>query len=62
MLKLIGTDELIAMDDADYVRIALETASSRTRPEAAREKIKARSAGLFGDARVVDAFAAFLAQ
>ncbi|HEY2630085.1 MAG TPA: hypothetical protein VGI57_13225, partial [Usitatibacter sp.] len=60
MLKLIGMDELVAEDDADYALIAIEMLGDKQRVDAARAQIQARSPSLFGDVRTVTAFQDFL--
>lgn len=60
MLKQLGIPELIAADEADYARRALELLASGARLPELRERILAAAPLLFDDARPVASFADFL--
>jgi protein O-GlcNAc transferase len=60
MLRLLGIPELIAGDDADYVRRALELLGDRKRLDQLRKRVGERSNALFSDPAPLAAFAAFL--
>lgn len=60
MLRLLGLDELIAADAADYVRIATSLAAEPARRAALSARIRSRKAGLYRDDSVLKAVADFL--
>ena len=60
MLRLIGAEELIARDGAEYVEIALALLADRERLRALRETIAAGAPVLFGDNAPIAAFARLL--
>jgi predicted O-linked N-acetylglucosamine transferase (SPINDLY family) len=59
MLECMELPELIARDEEDYVRIAVELATSADFRAEMRGRIRERKHRLYDDQRVVDAFVAF---
>ena len=57
MLRLMGLEQLIAGDIADYVAKAIDTASNREMNEATREMIAANKSNIFGRAEAGVEFA-----
>jgi predicted O-linked N-acetylglucosamine transferase (SPINDLY family) len=60
MLKLLGLDDLIAADRADYVRIAIRLANDPGLRAGLGERIRAAKRSLYRDQGVVVALAHFL--
>jgi len=60
MLKLLGLDELIAADRADYVRIATRLARDAQWRDSISARIRERKVELYGDESTVTALAEFL--
>ncbi len=60
MLRLLGIDELIAVDTDDYVRIATRLAQDAPWRDALTKRIDAAKTRLYRDADAVHALAAFL--
>jgi predicted O-linked N-acetylglucosamine transferase (SPINDLY family) len=60
MLRLLGLDELIARDAADYVRIAIRLVSDAEWRSALSARIAARKHELYRDRTTVEALAEFL--
>jgi len=60
MLLAMDLDELVARDEDDYVRLAVELGRDRARREALRARVRERKHVLYRDQRVVEAFQRFL--
>ena len=60
MLRILGIEELVARDRADYVRIAVRLATDRDWREAIARRMQEASGRLFDQSAPVEAFAAFL--
>jgi predicted O-linked N-acetylglucosamine transferase (SPINDLY family) len=60
MLRMLGVDELIAVDEDDYVSKAVRLCDDAIQRSSLRERISQRSALLFDDSSAVGAFAAFI--
>ena len=60
MLLAMDLDDLVARDEDDYVRLAVELGNDRARREALRARVRERKHVLYRDRRVVEAFQRFL--
>lgn len=60
MLKILGLGDLVAHDEADYVRLAVRLATDREWRSEVVRRMEAASPRLFGQAGPVDALAGFL--